>query len=172
MNLPERLQKWAPLATPIALNYGLDPALLLAIVDRESLGGDALKPPGPAGTGDGGHGRGLAQLDDRSHPFTSCVDDTGAALWKDPWLNLSYAARLLRRLLDTFHGDTAAALAAYNAGAGRVARALAPLPKDATLAERLRVLDPLTTGRDYASNILARRDSFTGTADPNVRRTA
>jgi soluble lytic murein transglycosylase-like protein len=38
----------------------------------------------------------------------------------DPEANLRLGARYLRQLLDTFPGDTAAALAAYNAGPGRV----------------------------------------------------
>ena len=39
---------------------------------------------------------------------------------RDPDANLRLGARYLRQLLDTFPGDTAAALAAYNAGPGRV----------------------------------------------------
>ena len=38
----------------------------------------------------------------------------------DPTANLRLGARYLRQLIDTFPGDTAAALAAYNAGPGRV----------------------------------------------------
>ena len=38
----------------------------------------------------------------------------------DPAANLRLGARYLRQLLDAFSGDTAAALAAYNAGPGRV----------------------------------------------------
>jgi soluble lytic murein transglycosylase-like protein len=38
----------------------------------------------------------------------------------DPEANLRLGARYLRQLLDAFSGDTAAALAAYNAGPGRV----------------------------------------------------
>ena len=38
----------------------------------------------------------------------------------NPDANLRLGARYLRQLLDTFSGDTAAALAAYNAGPGRV----------------------------------------------------
>lgn len=158
--IPPRLARWVDVVQPIALHYGLDPLLVLSVIDRESLGGDALTPKGPGGTGDGGHGRGLCQVDDRSHPFTSCTDDAGRFLWADPWLNVSYACRLLRRLLDTFHNDSAAALAAYNAGAGRVQRALATLPKDATQRARLAVLDPLTAHGNYPSAVLAKRDEL------------
>jgi soluble lytic murein transglycosylase len=38
----------------------------------------------------------------------------------DPGANLRLGARYLRQLLDAFPGDTVAALAAYNAGPGRV----------------------------------------------------
>jgi hypothetical protein len=162
VTLPPRLARWEALVTPIALNYRVDPVLVLAILDRESLGGDALTPKGPEGTGDGGHGKGLGQIDDRSHPFATCQDDTGHLLWQDPWLNVSYACRLLRRLLDTFHGETAPALAAYNAGAGRVSRVLASLPVTAPPAQRLAAVDAVTTGKDYASAVLAKRDAYTG----------
>jgi soluble lytic murein transglycosylase-like protein len=158
--VPERIARWMPMIRPIADNYRVDPLLLAAVVDRESLGGEALTPKGPAGTGDKGHGRGLGQIDDRAHPFTSCTDDTGKYLWKDPWLNLSYSARLLRRLLDTFSGDVAPALAAYNAGAKRVRNAMNALPADAPLADRIRAVDSVTTGKDYAQDVLRRRDSF------------
>jgi soluble lytic murein transglycosylase len=39
---------------------------------------------------------------------------------KDPDANLRLGARYLKQLIDAFSGDTAAALAAYNAGPGRV----------------------------------------------------
>src|SRR5450759_1890436 len=45
---------------------------------------------------------------------------------RDPDANLRLGARYLRQLLDTFSGDTAAALAAYNAGPGRVEKGIPP----------------------------------------------
>jgi hypothetical protein len=65
--LPLRLAQWAVEIHFAAALYRLDPLVLAAIVERESRGGEALSPPGPAGVGDGGHGRGLMQIDDRWH---------------------------------------------------------------------------------------------------------
>ena len=52
MNLPSRLQPWESLAGKIGAELHLDPALVLAVMDRESGGGVYLTPPGPGGTGD------------------------------------------------------------------------------------------------------------------------
>jgi soluble lytic murein transglycosylase-like protein len=41
----------------------------------------------------------------------------------DPWANLEGGARYLRAQLNAFDGDLVKALAAYNAGPGRVIRA-------------------------------------------------
>ncbi|GEL75439.1 transglycosylase SLT domain-containing protein [Myxococcus virescens] len=163
--LPSRLSRWLPTVEPIAALYDLDPLLVFAVMDRESLGGDALTPKGPSGTGDHGHGRGLMQIDDRAHKsFAGAVDDLGRPLWQDPAVNVMYGCRLLRRLIDSMDGWEAGALAAYNAGLGRVRSALARLPPDATDAQRLAAVDGVTTGRDYASNVLSRRERFAGSA--------
>lgn len=60
--------------------------------------------------------RGLAQL----MPGTARMLGVDAG---DPAANLEGGARYLRAQLDTFGGDVEKALAAYNAGPGRVARA-------------------------------------------------
>jgi soluble lytic murein transglycosylase-like protein len=140
--------------------YGLDPLLVLAVLDRESLGGEALTPSGPRGTGDKGHGRGLMQIDDRAHPFTSAEDDTGKPLWAEPSFNIHYGCMLLARLMLHFKGAEAPALAAYNAGQVRVSRALAALPPGATPEQVLAACDAVTTGGDYASYVLKRRAAF------------
>lgn len=158
MRLPQRLEPWRALVVPIAAHYKVDPALLLAVVDRETNGKNVI--------GDHGFGIGLGQVDKRSHPFASCEDDTGKLVALDPWMGLSYSARLLRRLLDTFSGEVAPALAAYNAGAGRVRKALNALPATHTAAERVTACDSVTTGKNYSSDTLRRRDSFTGERGP------
>lgn len=158
MKLPARLEPWRDVALPVATYYKVDPALLLAVVDRETNGKNVI--------GDHGFGVGLGQVDKRSHPFASCEDDTGKLVALDPWMGLSYSARLLRRLLDTFTGEVAPALAAYNAGAGRVRKALNALPSLCTAADRLAACDSVTTGKNYASDTLRRRDSFTGERGP------
>lgn len=162
--LPSRLLRWLPTVEPIAALYRLDPLLVLSVMDRESLGGDALTPKGPSGTGDHGHGRGLMQVDDRAHKgFVAAVDDLGRPLWQDPAVNVLYGCRLLRRLIDSLDGYEAGALAAYNAGLGRVRSVLARVPVDATDEHRLVMVDSVTTGQDYARDVLSRRERFAGT---------
>jgi soluble lytic murein transglycosylase-like protein len=158
--IPQRVQRWEHVVRPLCSIYGLDPLLVLAVMDRESMGGWALTPKDARGTGDGGHGKGLMQIDDRAHPFTSCEDDTGRLLWQQAPFNVHYACMLLARLLLHFKGAEAPALAAYNAGQGRVSRALAALPPGSTPEQVLAACDAVTTGGDYASDVLARREAF------------
>lgn len=162
--LPERLRRWVPQLLAAELCFGIDSALLAAILDRESLGGDALSPKGPAGTGDRGFGLGLAQVDARfHHPFAvATFDDLKTPLWTDPTFNILYAARLLRKNFDAAKGDVAVAVAAYNAGLYRVRLAVAKLPPDAPLSARVAAVDKVTTGGDYVANVLERRAKFSG----------
>jgi hypothetical protein len=60
--------------------------------------------------GDGGHGRGVFQIDDRWHAFAQ----TPAAM--DPAQNADYAAGMISGLLQRYGGDVHRALSAYNAG--------------------------------------------------------
>jgi soluble lytic murein transglycosylase-like protein len=166
MKLPQRLAQWKDVVEPCARYYRLDSALVYAVMDRESNGGELLKPRGPGGTGDFGHGRGLMQIDDRAHPFTSCQDDTGRSLWADAWFNVSYACRLLARLMLTFNGDVAAAVGAYNTGAGNVRKALAGVAATASLEERVKAVDRYTAGHDYVRDVLKRRAAFLGEPGP------
>ncbi|MBV9718004.1 MAG: transglycosylase SLT domain-containing protein [Candidatus Eremiobacteraeota bacterium] len=91
-----------------ARKYGLDPDLLAAVAAQETGG-----PGSNAGRnviGDGGHGRGIFQIDDRWHVFAS----TPAAM--DPAKNSDYAAGMISGLLKEYGGNVHAALSAYNAG--------------------------------------------------------
>lgn len=161
MPLPASAHKYKPLADAVGAVTGLDPFLLLAVMYRESRCGDALKPPGPAGTGDAGHGRGLMQIDDRTHgSFLAAQDWRGVSLWKQPEFILLYAAKLLRSNLDALSGDMAGALCAYNAGLGNARKALVGVPADADLPERVKALDAYTANHDYVSDVLAHRASF------------
>jgi len=87
---------------------GLDPRLLAAVAAQES-GGPGLNS-GANIVGDGGHGRGLFQLDDRYH----AIARTPAAM--DPGTNAAYAGKFLSGLIQQFGGNLRAALSAYNAG--------------------------------------------------------
>lgn len=105
--LPERGQTWAPLIDATAERHGVDSKLLAALVWSES----AFDPNAVSSAG----AIGLGQL----------MPGTAAELGVDPWdpeANLDGAARYLATQLDRF-GRNDLALAAYNAGPSRVARA-------------------------------------------------
>ncbi|KLI65293.1 transglycosylase [Aurantiacibacter marinus] len=91
----------------LARRFDLSPALLEAVVWQESRWrADAVSPAGA---------RGLAQL------MPGTARDLGVDP-DDPFANLEGGARYLREQLDRFDGDLERALAAYNAGPGRVIR--------------------------------------------------
>jgi soluble lytic murein transglycosylase-like protein len=92
----------------LAARFDLSPALLEAVVWQESRWrANALSPVGA---------RGLAQLMPGTAREMGVDPD-------DPFANLEGGARYLRQQLDRFDGDVEKALAAYNAGPGRVAAA-------------------------------------------------
>jgi soluble lytic murein transglycosylase len=70
----------------------------------------------------------------------------------DPGLNVRLGSSYLAQLLSTFDGDSAAALAAYNAGPGRVARWR---KEGASLApDEFIESIPLAEPRDYVKKVL------------------
>lgn len=99
---------WSARIAQIAAKYDLSPALLEAVVWQESRWRhDAISPAGA---------RGLAQLMPETARELGVNPD-------DPHANLEGGARYLRQQLDTFGGNLEKALAAYNAGPGRVREA-------------------------------------------------
>ncbi len=91
-----------------ARKHGLDPQLLAAVAAQETGG-----PGSNAGhniVGDGGHGRGLFQIDDRWHDFARTADAM------DPERNADYAAGMISGLLKRYGGNVHEALSAYNSG--------------------------------------------------------
>jgi hypothetical protein len=60
---------FAPEIASAAERHGLDPKLLAAVAAQETGGPDTNA--GHNIVGDGGHGHGLFQIDDRWHPFAS-----------------------------------------------------------------------------------------------------
>src|SRR5580658_7606111 len=91
-----------------ARRHGLDPELLAAVAAQETGG-----PGSNAGrniVGDGGHGRGVFQIDDRWHDFAKSSDAM------DPEKNADYAAGMISGLLHRYGGNVHEALSAYNAG--------------------------------------------------------
>ena len=99
---------FAPQIAAAAARHGIDASLLAAVAAQETGGPGASS--GANIVGDGGHGHGLFQIDDRYHAFAS----TPAAM--DPAKNADYAAGMLSGLLQKFGGSVRSALSAYNAG--------------------------------------------------------
>lgn len=92
----------------LSTRFDLSPALIEALVWQESRWrADAVSPVGA---------RGLAQL------MPGTARELGVDP-RDPHANLEGGARYLRAQLDRFDGNVEKALAAYNAGPGRVAAA-------------------------------------------------
>lgn len=134
-----------------AIRASVPVAVVWGIGSRESHWGLYLKPRGPAGTGDHGHGRGLMQIDDRWHPSF-----TGGDQWKDPAENIAYGCEVLRDNVRMFRAvlgsedGLRAAVAAYNCGPGNVRTAL----------KRGFGVDAFTTGRNYSDDVLRRAGWF------------
>jgi len=99
---------YAAKVAELSARYDLSPALIEAVVWQESRWrAGAVSPVGA---------RGLAQLMPGTARELGVNPD-------DPFANLEGGARYLREQLDRFDGDIEKALAAYNAGPGRVASA-------------------------------------------------
>lgn len=107
---------WYPLEYDAAINRdarlnGLDPALVAAVVWRESdYDPGAVSPRGAVG---------LMQVLPSTAKFIASQDDPppGRAIdIGDPEVNISFGAWYLRHLIDLHDGSVPAALAAYNAG--------------------------------------------------------
>jgi hypothetical protein len=150
-------EKYGQIIKEAARKGDWPPETIAGIMSRESRCGLALLPkkPGgnPAGTGDGGHGRGLMQIDDRAH---EAFIDSGK--WRDPKENIIYAVevlnqsyRYLKKKTDLQGDDLrAAAIAGYNCGAGNVLRSV----------DEGESWDARTTGGDYSEDVLARSEAL------------
>ena len=153
--LDPKNSSYRPLIEAAAARYDwLAPSVVAGIGSRESAWGRFLSPRGPAGTGDGGHGRGLMQIDDRFHqPFIN------SGLWTDAKANIDYGIdQVLSKNYAYLDANTAltgkdllrGAIAAYNAGLTSVTRALS----------QGRDIDYYTTGQDYSWDVLNRAGWF------------
>ena len=111
------LGRWHALIRSVAAEAQLEPALLAALVGAESGGDPNAKSHAGA--------LGLAQLmpatakEEATRRKLGTIED--ADLFR-PELNLRLGAFYLRRMLDQFDGELPFAIAAYNAGPGRMRR--------------------------------------------------
>jgi soluble lytic murein transglycosylase-like protein len=121
------------LASSSARRHGLDPALVLAVVQVESGFRPAAVSPKGA--------RGLMQL------MPSTAAHLGVEDSFDPGQNLDAGARHLGGLVARYRGDLVKALAAYNAGEAAVERHRGVPPFSETRAYVERVLRRYQAGR-------------------------
>lgn len=131
------------------------PAVMAAIISRETHGDIRTCDPTWASRGrfigDGGHGHGVCQIDDRSFP-NECSAYRKGDLTEDDMIalgarTLAMKAKNLRAMLGASLPPELVeryAIAAYNTGEGNVQRSIA----------RMRDVDASTTGADYSRDVL------------------
>lgn len=122
---PRRYRAFDPLIEDAAARYGVEPALIKAVIHAESdFIPYARSPKGALG---------LMQL----MPATARAYQVAAVF--DPRENIEAGVRHLRDLLDRYDGDVRLALAAYNAGVAAVTRydGVPPYPETRQYIDRV-----------------------------------
>lgn len=152
--MPERISRWVECFKSAADKWNVDPVILAAICERESKGGAALMPIGPTGTGDGGHGRGLMQIDDRTWG-----EWLSTHFWQSPIVNITKGAEILATNLLILKGYMPGAICAYNAGPSAARRALIGT-QDVPERDKIAKLDAVTAGHNYVSAVLILAEAF------------
>ena len=136
-----------------ATKHQWPPEIIAGILSRESRFGLILDADLK---GDGGHGHGLMQIDDRSFGDWLAAND-----WTDPATNIEEGVKILtgkynylagQGLLDNLSEADAqrASVAAYNCGEGNVAKML----------RSGQDVDTRTAGGDYSADVLDRTAQF------------
>jgi soluble lytic murein transglycosylase len=131
----------------------LDPALIAAVIYTESRFRDQTSNAGA---------KGLMQLMPRTADYIARKSGGTAFVQGDlatPQVNIAYGSWYLRYLLDKYGGNKLLALAAYNAGEGKVDswwRAAAARGERFRVAEHI----PFPETRDYVRHVLATASDY------------
>jgi len=152
--------RYAPQIAAAAARHHVDPRLLAAVAAQET--GGPSSDSGNNIVGDGGHGHGIFQIDDRWHAFAN----TPSAA--DPAANADYAAGMLEDLLQRYGGNVRAALSAYNAGSPGATGTVTEWPDGARLGYADSVLQHLSRiegAGDIRSSAYTSDVGASGTAD-------
>jgi soluble lytic murein transglycosylase-like protein len=127
-----RSTEWDTHIFETATRYGIEPALVKAIIHTESFFNPyAVSPKGAEG---------LMQL----MPATALMLEVGDSF--NPMQNIDGGVRYLRSMLDRFNGNVQLSLAAYNAGPTAVAK-YSGIP-------------PFAETRNYVQRVLALYDGY------------
>lgn len=144
-DLPAHYRQLLPLVERSAARHHVSPALLLAIMDRETGDPHEIGFGGRDPAVTNGNDFGLMQINRAAHPGFFADHD-----WRDPAANIDYGSGVIAADLRHYDGDVTSAAAAYNAGPGNVDRALAAG----------RSADSVTAGADYGSDVARRYEHF------------
>ena len=133
----DSVARWQPIVNNIADRYGIDPALVRALIDVEShFNPNARSQKGAAG---------MMQL----MPETAARYGVRDAF--DAYQNIDAGARHLKSLIDAYRGNVVLALSAYNAG------------QRAVSSHRKRI-PPYPETMLYVPKVLARYESYRSTS--------